>query len=134
MRKQLAYSPAALRFRRWSRQGYAAFISIQRAVTIGQLSASVSERLQEKHDSIHTAVPAFAKADEEDADGKENKRRADHPTALLPLLFLPAPLPARPVATYAYTLTNIHIPESAEGPSYKLKAFRDFCLYKYKIT
>ncbi|MFQ6929221.1 MAG: hypothetical protein ACLRS8_17580 [Parabacteroides merdae] len=51
MRKQYTYKPVALRFRRWSRKRYAAFISIQHAVTIGQLSANVSERFQAKNGS-----------------------------------------------------------------------------------
>lgn len=53
------YQPAtvkALRFKRWSRKAYAAFISIQRAVTIGCLSANVSERFQVKNGSVHTSV------------------------------------------------------------------------------
>ena len=61
MRKQYTYKPVALRFRRWSRKRYAAFISIQHAVTIGQLSANVSERFQAKNGSVHTSVLTFDK-------------------------------------------------------------------------
>lgn len=58
--KQTAHSQlstaAAIRFKRWSRKGYAAFISVQRAVTIGQLRANVSERFQIKNGAVHTSV------------------------------------------------------------------------------
>lgn len=54
VKTQLAYRQNPLRFRRWSRKRYAAFVSVQRAVTIGHLAASVSERLQVKNTSVHT--------------------------------------------------------------------------------
>lgn len=56
MKKQHTFRPVALRFRRWSRKVYATFISIQRAVTIGQLTANVSERFQTKNGSVHSSV------------------------------------------------------------------------------
>lgn len=52
MRKQHTPRPVSLRFRRWSRKAYAAFISIQRAVTMGCLSCHVVERLQNKNYSV----------------------------------------------------------------------------------
>lgn len=67
MRKQQTFHTVALRFKRWSRKRYAAFISIQRAVTIGQLSSNVSERFQTKNSSIHSSV-LFT-----DQTGKEEK-------------------------------------------------------------
>lgn len=48
--------PKALRFRRWSRKAYAAFVSVSRTVTIGQLSTSVADRLQKKHLSLHSGA------------------------------------------------------------------------------
>ena len=44
------------RFKRWSRKGYAAFFSLGRAVTIGQLSSNVAERFQIKNGSNHSSV------------------------------------------------------------------------------
>ena len=44
------------RFKRWSRKGYAAFFSLGRAVTIGQLSSNVAERFQVKNGSNHSSV------------------------------------------------------------------------------
>lgn len=66
----------SLRFRRWSRKGYAAFISLQRAVTIGQLSTNVSERFQIKNQSLHTSVlPGKSKAAPEgEAAGEEKEK------------------------------------------------------------
>lgn len=43
-----------LRFRQWSRKGYAAFISLQREVTIGHLSSQVSDRFQMKNQALHS--------------------------------------------------------------------------------
>lgn len=70
MKKQQTFHSTALRFKRWSRKKYAAFISIQRAVTIGQLSSNVSERFQTKNGSIHSSVlftDQTVKEDKEDA-------------------------------------------------------------------
>lgn len=53
MRQQHTSYPIVLRFKRWSRKAYAAFISIRQAVTIGQLAANVSERFQTKQGSTH---------------------------------------------------------------------------------
>lgn len=56
MRRPCIYKSSALRFKRWSRKGYAAFISIQRAVTIGQLKSSLTERFQKKNISHHNII------------------------------------------------------------------------------
>ena len=138
MRKQYTYKPVALRFRRWSRKRYAAFVSIQRAVTIGQLSANVSERFQTKNGSVHTSVLTFNKTGEGEAEEKEKTYRSDSSESIpLSSLFLQALCPvltvSQPAASYAHIVKD-NISEIAEGPSYKLKAFRDFRLYKYEIT
>ena len=83
MRKQYTYKPVALRFRRWSRKRYAAFVSIQRAVTIGQLSANVSERFQTKNGSVHTSVLTFDKTGEGEAEEKK-KTVQTVPASLMP--------------------------------------------------
>lgn len=59
MRKSYTYRSQVLRFRRWSRKAYAAFISIQRVVTIGQLSFSVADRFEKKNQSLHTGIGTF---------------------------------------------------------------------------
>ncbi|MBD9168189.1 hypothetical protein [uncultured Parabacteroides sp.] len=137
MRKQYTYKPVALRFRRWSRKRYAAFISIQRAVTIGQLSANVSERFQAKNGSIHTSVLTFDKTGEGEAEEEGNTCCPDSSGSILSLLFLQTVCPvqtvSQPAASYAHTVKD-NISEIAEGLSYKLKAFRDFRLYKYETT
>ena len=51
--KQLTISQTTLRFRRWSRKTYAAFVSIHRQVTMGCLAAAVAERFQMKQLSLH---------------------------------------------------------------------------------
>lgn len=56
MRKSFSYRTSALRFRRWSRKAYATFVSVQHAVTIGQLSSSVADRLHKKSLSLHNGI------------------------------------------------------------------------------
>lgn len=48
----------ALRFRRWSRKGYAAFVSRQRACTMGTLRCHIVERLQQKNGMSVACMPA----------------------------------------------------------------------------
>lgn len=99
MRKQYTYKPVALRFRRWSRKRYAAFVSIQRAVTIGQLSANVSERFQTKNGSVHTSVLTFDKTGEGEAEEKEKTYRSDSSESIpLSRLFLQALYPVLTVS------------------------------------
>ncbi len=115
MRKSYTYRSQALRFRRWSRKAYAAFISIQRAVTIGQLSFSVADRFEKKNQSLHTGIGMFTDGffeedDEERENTEENKRSlaVSHGlfTALLPVLVSnEIAHPAHRVAHY--TLYNI---------------------------
>ncbi len=51
-----------LRFRRWSRKRYAAFISRKQVVTIGHLSAHIADRFLEKNLSLHTASSCSEKS------------------------------------------------------------------------
>lgn len=54
MRKQYrTYKPVVLRFRKWSRKAYAAFVSIHHTVNIGQLATYVADRFQAKNLSLH---------------------------------------------------------------------------------
>ncbi|MCC8170963.1 MAG: hypothetical protein LIP00_04075 [Parabacteroides sp.] len=48
-KRYTSYGLQALRFRRWSRKRYAAFISRQRACTMGTLRCHIVERLQRKN-------------------------------------------------------------------------------------
>lgn len=134
MRKQYIIRSIAFRFKRWSRKGYAAFISVQRAVTIGQLSANVSERFQVKNGSIHAAVLSFGSIDEDGTEEEEEDEPGNEGLWDIRLLgFLqtvsPVQVVNRPAASYALIVKN-NISESAEGFSQKLKAFRAFRLYK----
>ena len=58
----------SFRFRRWSRKGYAAFFSLSRAVTIGQLSSNVSERFQIKNGTVHSSVLFTDQSNPEDKE------------------------------------------------------------------
>ena len=87
-----------LRFRRWSRKAYAAFVSFHHVVNIGQLATSVSERFQVKNLSLHGRL--FASVDriggdellrDGESEGEEAFLSNDWWGFLCPLLF------ARPV-------------------------------------
>ncbi len=137
MRKQHTYKPAVLRFRRWSRKRYAAFISIQHAVTIGQLAAHVSERFQVKNGSNHTSVLTLDKAGDKETEDEENRYSSDSSGCnILSLLFQQTVCQiqtvSQPAASYAHIVKD-NISEIAEGLSYNLKTFRDFRLYKHEI-
>ena len=127
MRKSYTYRSQALRFRRWSRKAYAAFISVQRAVTIGQLSFSVADRFEKKNQSLHTGIGTFTdgffEEDEEERENTEENKRSlavSHGlfTALLPVLVSnEIAHPAHRVAHY--TLYN-------KGGKYSLGYFPPF--------
>jgi len=48
MKTKNVNTPVSLRFRRWSRAGYAIFCSLSRAVTIGCLAISISDKSLQK--------------------------------------------------------------------------------------
>ncbi|MDH6313772.1 hypothetical protein M2137_002562 [Parabacteroides sp. PFB2-10] len=57
--QQKQYTPSAhhaLRFRRWSRKGYAAFVSLHHTVNIGRLASRLADRLQVKQGCLHTLL------------------------------------------------------------------------------
>lgn len=118
MRKQYRYRPSALRFRRWSRKGYAAFVSVQRNVTIGQLSANVSERLQSKNCSVHTSAASLHVSDgtkKERAEEEEDMlRNGSGPESVLAFLFLQTACLVRtankPAAASCYAYNKKDIP------------------------
>lgn len=81
MRKQYTYKPVVLRFRKWSRKAYAAFISIHHTVNIGQLATYVSERFQAKNLSLHGCL--CLSADLISADVQEQEEKWEDETELL---------------------------------------------------
>ena len=91
-----------------------------------------------KNGSVHTSVLTFDKTGEGEAEEKKKTYRSDSSESIpLSRLYLQALCPvltvSQPAASYAHIVKD-NISEIAEGPSYKLKAFRDFRLYKYEIT
>ena len=77
MRKQYTSSDRSLRFRRWSRKGYAAFLSRLHCVTIGTLAAPVSERLYAKQVSLSPVAVAAMAAYAEDLPDDLPEEEAD---------------------------------------------------------
>lgn len=126
--KQYTDKPVALRFRRWSRKGYAAFVSIQRAVTIGRLTANVCERFEVKNCSTHASLLGANPAETAEAGGTEEEESGclvGWPETTLTLWQCPAQLLIQTIqqpaaSTYAYTLIY-NSSEKAEGFSIQLR-------------
>lgn len=118
MKKQYTYKPLAIRFRRWSRKKYAAFISVKNAVTIGTLSANVSERFQAKNGSVHTSVLSMEQGDNSETEEEDmivdNWLKTDIPFLQLPQLLLIRTVKQPVAAANAHTLIN-NISGKAEG-------------------
>lgn len=68
MTTKLTNNKTSLRFRRWSRKGYAVFVSMTCAVTIGVLAVSVSDKSTAKMTASVTGVTAKLIADDSDSD------------------------------------------------------------------
>jgi hypothetical protein len=65
MKTKKTHAASSIRFRRWSRAGYAVFCSLSRTVTIGSLAVSISDKSLQKAVGVSKRnVPAFALADE----------------------------------------------------------------------
>ena len=74
---------STLRFRRWSRKGYAAFVSRKHTVTIGCLAAAVADRFYQKGLSLHRGVGHWVESLREQAEQKEQALEREQ--ASLPL-------------------------------------------------
>lgn len=125
MRKQHTSHPVSLRFRRWSRKAYAAFISVQRAVTMGCLSCHVVERLQNKNCSAAvTSISAAATEKNNPFDNSDDEELQVLPAGLqTTILFTLQPDAAPQPASIYYN----DIPK-AESNQCVTDAFRFFYL------
>lgn len=136
--KQTAHSQlstaAAIRFKRWSRKGYAAFISVQRAVTIGQLRANVSERFQIKNGTVHTSVLSRLQTVEEKGNDTEECSLKDlwdtinEFRLLIALLFVQANI-QQIESALIYTLIQLKYSEKAGSSVYGLELSAFLRLY-----
>ena len=54
MKKVCSYKAYSIRFRRWSRKGYAVFMSLHKAVTIGHVCRSIADAALGKNKSFST--------------------------------------------------------------------------------
>lgn len=136
--KQTAHSQlstaAAIRFKRWSRKGYAAFISVQRAVTIGQLRANVSERFQIKNGTVHTSVLSRLQTVEEKGNDTEECSLKDlwdtinEFRLLIALLFVQANI-QQIESALVYTLIQLKYSEKAGSSVYGLELSAFLRLY-----
>jgi len=68
LKKNLTNNPVTLRFRRWSRKGYAVFVSMTCAVTIGVLAVSVTEKSDTKAKSSISKITINQFADDMDTE------------------------------------------------------------------
>lgn len=72
MHSQTNYTAKSIRFRRWSRAGYAMFCSLACSVTIGCVAISISDKsLQKSVGTRSTECTLAANKDSEDAESVE---------------------------------------------------------------
>jgi len=72
MKSKNVHVASSLRFRRWSRAGYAVFCSLGSTVTIGCLAVSISDKSLQKSTTVSKcAVLAFASDSESDNNSPE---------------------------------------------------------------
>jgi len=65
MKTKKTHTASSIRFRRWSRAGYAVFCSLARTVTIGSLAVSISDKSLQKAVGVSKrTVLTFASDDE----------------------------------------------------------------------
>lgn len=76
MQARLFFSRTSFRFRRWSRSRYAAFVSLHRAVTMGQLASHLADRFYKKQLSFHAGVGEETSAVEQYVEAREDERDA----------------------------------------------------------
>lgn len=79
--KRHTITSPVLRFRRWSRRRYAAFVSVTHCVSIGQLANNVADRLRKKSDSkclegIGSVIPGRSSSFETDETRVEDEEQA----------------------------------------------------------
>lgn len=60
MRSKSLHIASTIRFRRWSRVGYAIFCSLSSNISIGSLSVSVSDKTLQKSNNINSKKADFA--------------------------------------------------------------------------
>ena len=127
-------SRPALRFRRWSRRRYAAFVSIHREVTMGQLASRLADRFQAKQLSLHAGMGSGEAATpqvEEAADSGDPDWVAGIPMPLCALMptadIVPAPvLPEAGTAIFPSEIRSGKYPNAG--------ASRFFCLFLSTIA
>ncbi|NLI71787.1 MAG: hypothetical protein GX361_03535 [Bacteroidales bacterium] len=77
MRKNSLQPAKSFRFRRWSRKNYAVFAGLNKVISIGQVSAGISDMAILKTNSFSVENNIFAK------DSLKNKKEEDESEVLL---------------------------------------------------
>ena len=111
--QQRYFTQNSFRFKRWSRKGYAAFFSLSRSVTIGQLSSNVSERFQVKNGSNHSSVLVAGQINTEETevvtDSSQERSGTETFTSISQLLLLLFSLPAVKQTSVAASYVHINL-------------------------
>lgn len=74
--KQLRPDKHTIRFRHWSRKGYAVFCSLGKCVTIGNLKKEIADVSLGKQENVCTAFSVCSSMREEDAGGEYEEETA----------------------------------------------------------
>lgn len=124
---------STLRFRRWSRKGYAAFVSRKHTVTIGCLAAAVADRFYQKGLSLHRGVGHLVEGLREETEHSSQKPERDDAWLLLveQALLLLLLSQKRTVACPAW-VSAIDVFDSVKAGKDRIGLFPPFlCLYIY---
>jgi len=88
MFKQAVYKAKSLRFRRWSRAGYAMFCSLACSVTIGNVAISISDKsLQKSIGTTSTVIGVDADSEEKESSELEVTLQQVQETTLIQTTF-----------------------------------------------
>lgn len=72
MNQKVAKNHITLRFRRWSRKGYAVFASLTCAVTIGVLAISISEKSAQKTEGTKFLTSVSPNSESESCEANDD--------------------------------------------------------------
>lgn len=129
MIKQYTPRTETLRFRRWSRKAYAAFVSICKLVTIGCLKREIAEQSLAKNISVCIFSPAIVEQEEKDDFCREDELTV---VAMLCQQNLLLPVQVKSVAAPQNKIQYNNLRQRAESIWLTTYTFRSFCFSEIK--
>lgn len=92
MRKSILKNPCSVRFRRWTRKSYAVFSGLNKVISIGHISAGISDKALIKNNLLtQISAVSFLVNVGPDAEKEDEEKEAD--SSITRFLFLENALP-----------------------------------------